>query len=100
MQTSGGPTPEELLKLLDQCDLSNSHSSTPCLSPCPSLGGHPAARLKASNVAFLNQQQQQAEAFEFQSRDKDRPDRPACSSADLAQKISHPPNNLASPTSP
>jgi len=53
--TLGGPSPEELLKLLDQCDLSNSHCSTPCLSPCPSLG-HPAARIKAANVAFLNQQ--------------------------------------------
>lgn len=27
----GGPNPEELLRLLDQCDLSNSYCSTPCL---------------------------------------------------------------------
>lgn len=50
---NGGPTPEELLRLLDQCDLSNSHCSTPCMSPSPSLVA--AARLKSSNIAFLNQ---------------------------------------------
>uniref|UniRef100_A0A8D8VW12 BTB/POZ domain-containing protein KCTD3 n=1 Tax=Cacopsylla melanoneura TaxID=428564 RepID=A0A8D8VW12_9HEMI len=53
-QNSGGPTPEELLKLLDQCDLSNSHCSTPCLSPYPSLVGA-TARIKPSNMALLNQ---------------------------------------------
>jgi len=52
----GGPTPEELLKLLDQCDLSNSHCSTPCISPSTSLfGSAVTARLKSSNLAFLNQ---------------------------------------------
>ncbi|XP_044729954.1 BTB/POZ domain-containing protein KCTD3 isoform X2 [Chrysoperla carnea] len=60
-QSNGGPTPEELLRLLDQCDLSNSHCSTPCMSPCPSLALSNAmsvatARIKACNVAFLNQQ--------------------------------------------
>lgn len=44
-QTLGGPTPEELLKLLDQCDLSNSYNSTPCLSPCISLAMQPAAQM-------------------------------------------------------
>lgn len=53
---AGGPTPEELWKLLDQCDLSNSHCSTPCISPCPSLVAT-GPRLKASNVLFLNQSQ-------------------------------------------
>lgn len=57
-QKNGGPTPKELLRLLDQCDLCNSHCSTPCISPCPSLLGH-ASRIKASNVAFLNQQHHQ-----------------------------------------
>ncbi|XP_075222522.1 BTB/POZ domain-containing protein KCTD3 [Lycorma delicatula] len=61
VQSNGGPTAEELLKLLDQCDLSNSHCSTPCISPCPSLVGA-AARIKASNVAFLNQSQVQDHA--------------------------------------
>ncbi|PNF23018.1 BTB/POZ domain-containing protein KCTD3 [Cryptotermes secundus] len=60
-QISGGPTAEELLKLLDQCDLSNSHCSTPCISPCPSMAATAAARIKASNVAFLNQSQEAAE---------------------------------------
>ncbi|XP_020706561.2 BTB/POZ domain-containing protein KCTD3 isoform X2 [Athalia rosae] len=55
-EVAGGPTPEELWKLLDQCDLSNSHSSTPCLSPCPSLISA-GTRIKASNVLFLNQSQ-------------------------------------------
>uniref|UniRef100_U5EQL8 Putative seta binding protein sb1 n=1 Tax=Corethrella appendiculata TaxID=1370023 RepID=U5EQL8_9DIPT len=53
---SGGPTPGELIRLLDQCDLSNSHCSTPCMSPCPStISTTTIARLKAANVAFLNQ---------------------------------------------
>ncbi|XP_012275809.1 BTB/POZ domain-containing protein KCTD3 isoform X2 [Orussus abietinus] len=55
-EAPGGPTPEELWKLLDQCDLSNSHCSTPCISPCPSLVAA-GPRLKASNVLFLNQSQ-------------------------------------------
>uniref|UniRef100_A0A023EW48 BTB/POZ domain-containing protein KCTD3 n=1 Tax=Aedes albopictus TaxID=7160 RepID=A0A023EW48_AEDAL len=54
----GGPTADELIRLLDQCDLSNSHCSTPCMSPCPSAistGAATVARLKPFNVAFLNQ---------------------------------------------
>lgn len=35
--TSGGPTPQELLRLLDQCDLTYSCSPTPNVSPSPSL---------------------------------------------------------------
>ncbi|KAF7990909.1 hypothetical protein HCN44_000714 [Aphidius gifuensis] len=53
----GGPTPEELWKLLDHCDLSNSHCSTPCISPCPSAISMSCPRLKASNIQFLNQSQ-------------------------------------------
>lgn len=49
---SGGPSPHEMIRLLDQCDLTNSHCSTPCISPSlANLGA--SARLKASNVAFL-----------------------------------------------
>ena len=33
----GGPTPEELVRLLDQCDISNSRQTTPSVSPSPSL---------------------------------------------------------------
>lgn len=51
----GGPTAKELLRLLDQCDLTNSLCSTPCMTPCSS--GSTITRLKASNVAFLNQVQ-------------------------------------------
>lgn len=47
---SGGPTTQELLNLLDQCELTNSRSSTPCISPSPLLVG----RLKAANLAFLS----------------------------------------------
>ncbi|VDI12167.1 Hypothetical predicted protein [Mytilus galloprovincialis] len=32
----GGPTPEELMKLLDQCDLT-SRNTTPSISPAPSV---------------------------------------------------------------
>ncbi|KAK0181906.1 hypothetical protein PV327_000090 [Microctonus hyperodae] len=52
----GGPTPDELWKLLDQCDLSNSHCSTPCISPCPSVVSS-GPKIKSSNVQFLNQLQ-------------------------------------------
>lgn len=52
----GGPTTEELIQLLDQCDISNSLCSTPCMSPClSSISSNTITRLKASNVAFLNQ---------------------------------------------
>lgn len=47
----GGPDAGELLKLLDQCDLSNSYSSTPCVSPC--VSAQSTDRLKSSNIAFL-----------------------------------------------
>lgn len=60
---NGGPDTNELLRLLDQCEISNSLCSTPCMSPCLSaLAGlaHNTtniARMKASNLALLNQQQ-------------------------------------------
>lgn len=49
---TGGPSPREMVRLLDQCDLTNSHCSTPCISPSLTNIGS-SARLKASNVAFL-----------------------------------------------
>ncbi|XP_018563863.1 BTB/POZ domain-containing protein KCTD3 isoform X1 [Anoplophora glabripennis] len=58
-KTNGGPSPEELLRMLDQCDISNSLCSTPCMSPSPSLAA--ATRLKSSNVAFLNQLHQDSD---------------------------------------
>ncbi|VEN58820.1 unnamed protein product [Callosobruchus maculatus] len=59
--TVGGPTSEELLRMLDQVEISSSLSSTPCMSPSPLLAAAQAsaARLKSSNVAFLNQLHQQ-----------------------------------------
>lgn len=57
-ENEGGPSNTELLKLLDQCDLSNSHSSTP--SSTPSLanllgpGNVLRTKLKTSNLIFLN----------------------------------------------
>lgn len=53
---NGGPSPHELLRLLDQCDLTNSHCSTPCISPSPSLISNSLTRLKTSNLAFLAHQ--------------------------------------------
>ena len=51
----GGPTPSELVRQLEQCELTNSRCPTPCLSPCPSLT-HTQIKLKERNIAFLNQQ--------------------------------------------
>ncbi|XP_061402178.1 BTB/POZ domain-containing protein KCTD3 [Musca vetustissima] len=61
---NGGPDTNELLRLLDQCEISNSLCSTPCMSPCLSaLAGmahnNTIARMKASNLALLNQSLQQ-----------------------------------------
>lgn len=58
-KSHGGPDTNELLRLLDQCEISNSLCSTPCISPCPSIVGVMAsssnvARMKASNLALLN----------------------------------------------
>ena len=51
---ASGPDAGELLKLLDQCDLSNSYTSTPCASPCiTSQQAQTIGRLKSSNLAFL-----------------------------------------------
>lgn len=60
---NGGPDTNELLRLLDQCEISNSLCSTPCMSPClPAFGGvanTTIARMKTSNLALLNQSLQQ-----------------------------------------
>ncbi|MEQ2162970.1 BTB/POZ domain-containing protein kctd3 [Goodea atripinnis] len=46
----GGPTEEELLQLLDQCDLSTSRCATPNISPAPSVLHH--TRLRESMSRF------------------------------------------------
>ncbi|XP_027274524.1 BTB/POZ domain-containing protein KCTD3 isoform X2 [Cricetulus griseus] len=47
---AGGPTEEELLKLLDQCDLSTSRCATPNISPAASVLQH--SRLRESNSSL------------------------------------------------
>lgn len=58
---NGGPTKYELLRLLDQCDLSNSHYSTPSSTPClpintvmPVHNSLLRTKLKTANLIFLN----------------------------------------------
>uniref|UniRef100_A0A674M9V3 BTB/POZ domain-containing protein KCTD3 n=1 Tax=Takifugu rubripes TaxID=31033 RepID=A0A674M9V3_TAKRU len=46
----GGPTEEELLKLLDQCDLSASRCVTPNISPAPSVLHHTRLRDSCSSL--------------------------------------------------
>ncbi|XP_037728860.1 BTB/POZ domain-containing protein KCTD3 [Drosophila subpulchrella] len=59
---NGGPDTNELLRLLDQCEISNSSCTTPCMSPCLSVMGNGSgmassiARMKASNIALLNRE--------------------------------------------
>ncbi|XP_034112943.1 BTB/POZ domain-containing protein KCTD3 [Drosophila albomicans] len=79
-KTSGGPDTNELLRLLDQCEISNSSCSTPCMSPCLSslMGGgangggmaihNPIARMKASNIALLNRESQQQQQQPLQAQ--------------------------------
>ncbi|XP_037351538.1 BTB/POZ domain-containing protein KCTD3 isoform X2 [Talpa occidentalis] len=49
-EDKGGPTEEELLKLLDQCDLSTSRCATPNISPATSVVQH--SRLRESNSSL------------------------------------------------
>uniref|UniRef100_A0A1A9ZW31 BTB domain-containing protein n=1 Tax=Glossina pallidipes TaxID=7398 RepID=A0A1A9ZW31_GLOPL len=60
---NGGPDTNELLRLLDQCEISNSLSSMPCKAPCFSVLGNMTnttiVRMKTSNLALLNQSFQQ-----------------------------------------
>ncbi|KAH6926162.1 hypothetical protein HPB50_015390 [Hyalomma asiaticum] len=65
----GGPSHGELLRLLEQCDLTNSRCSTPCISPSPSILGGAAtlARLRAANLVLLGQQQAQQHAHDESS---------------------------------
>ncbi|TSO67462.1 BTB/POZ domain-containing protein KCTD3 [Bagarius yarrelli] len=51
----GGPTEEELLKLLDQCDLSTSRCATPNISPAPSVMHHSRLRESCSSLQLQTQ---------------------------------------------
>lgn len=52
----GGPTEEELLKLLDQCDLSTSRCATPNISPAPSVLQHSRLRESSSSLQLQAQE--------------------------------------------
>ena len=47
------PLYQELIRQLEQCELTSSRCSTPCLSPSPSLTVS-QMRLKERNLAFIN----------------------------------------------
>ncbi|XP_017274215.1 BTB/POZ domain-containing protein KCTD3 [Kryptolebias marmoratus] len=52
----GGPTEEELLQLLDQCDLSTSRCVTPNISPAPSVLHHTRLRESCSSLQLQAQE--------------------------------------------
>ncbi|KAK0150801.1 BTB/POZ domain-containing protein KCTD3 [Merluccius polli] len=52
----GGPSEEELLQLLDQCDLSTSRCATPNISPAPSVLHHTRLRESCSSLQLQAQQ--------------------------------------------
>uniref|UniRef100_A0A673ZCG3 BTB/POZ domain-containing protein KCTD3 n=1 Tax=Salmo trutta TaxID=8032 RepID=A0A673ZCG3_SALTR len=52
----GGPTEEELLQLLDQCDLSTSRCATPNISPAPSVLQHSRLRESCSSLQLQAQE--------------------------------------------
>ncbi|CAB1334999.1 unnamed protein product [Coregonus sp. 'balchen'] len=52
----GGPTEEELLQLLDQCDLSTSRCATPNISPAPSVLQHSRLRESCSSLRLQAQE--------------------------------------------
>ncbi|XP_056463975.1 BTB/POZ domain-containing protein KCTD3 [Gadus chalcogrammus] len=51
----GGPSEEELLQLLDQCDLSSSRCATPSISPAPSVLHHTRLRDSCSSLQLQPQ---------------------------------------------
>lgn len=88
---NGGPDTNELLRLLDQCEISNSLCSTPCMSPCLSAFGGVAnttiARMKASNLALLNQSVQQTSSTGATSSSAPASSSSSSSSATLASSL-------------
>ncbi|TNN43740.1 BTB/POZ domain-containing protein KCTD3 [Liparis tanakae] len=52
----GGPSEEELLQLLDQCDLSTSRCATPSISPAPSVLHHTRLRESCSSLQLQPQE--------------------------------------------
>ena len=65
----GGPTPKELVKLLDQCDISQSLNSTPCVSPSPSIiGGTFNQRLSRQSLLGLSESVPNLELLETEEQ--------------------------------
>lgn len=52
-EEGGGPTPSELVQLVDQCDLSSSRNTTPSVSPSPQLSAPAAGTPQALRRRFL-----------------------------------------------
>ncbi|XP_040024136.2 BTB/POZ domain-containing protein KCTD3 [Gasterosteus aculeatus] len=55
-EDAGGPTEEELLQLLDQCDLSTSRCATPNISPAPSMLHQTRLRESCSSLQLQAQE--------------------------------------------
>nr|XP_045008232.1 BTB/POZ domain-containing protein KCTD3 isoform X2 [Jaculus jaculus] len=55
-EDKGGPTEEELLRLLDQCDLSTSRCATPNISPATSVVQHSRLRESSSSLQLQHQE--------------------------------------------
>ena len=54
-----GPTPSELVRSLEQCEVIASRASTPAPTPNPAAVFHGAAKIKPANVPILRQLQSQ-----------------------------------------
>ena len=50
----GGPTQDELLQVLDNCDLSNSRCTTPSVSPATSLYNTSRVRCQPASAALYD----------------------------------------------
>lgn len=69
----GGPTPNELVRALEQCEVVASRGSTPAPTPNPGLAASHSClpgRVKAANVPLLLHLQQPNSESVFQDRDE------------------------------
>lgn len=55
-KSSGGPTADELVAELEQCDLCSSSQNTPSMSPCITNLQNSHTKMKSQNVNFLMNQ--------------------------------------------
>ena len=56
----GGPTPAELIRSLEQCEVVASCGSTPVPTPNPAANFHGPTKIKPSNLPILRQLQSQS----------------------------------------